>query len=215
MSAGSATLLAADGDETVPTGDLVTPRYVTLALLTGDDILVGLDGSTYPFRLNGTEAMHFRLDVEGLLETQTITTVADSSDSLDATYVTLEGNSGTWAIWIDTDDSGTSEPSHSKDSSVEVTGIATDDTAADVAAAIYAALAASTAFLADFDVAYDASVDDDLITITDKHTGTRTDLTDTGTTGFTVATTQAGAASSTIHVKSTGTSDLGYLVSPH
>ena len=54
-------------------------------------------------------------------DSQTVTTVADVSDSLDGTYLTLDGFSGTWAIWIDTDDSGTAEPAHGKDSSVEIT----------------------------------------------------------------------------------------------
>lgn len=175
--------------------------------LAEDDILISVDGgSNYTLRITEGGMQPIRLNSDDKVETQTITTVADVSDSLDGTYVTLEGNSGTWAIWIDTDDSGTAEPSHGLDDSVEVTGIATDDTAAAVAAAIYAALIADTDFMADFDVSYDAATDDDFITITDKHTGTRTDIADTGSTGFTLATTQQGAADTSIYIKSAGTS---------
>jgi len=209
---------------TIPLGAIVTPKRFLVSLLSGDDCLVGLDygtdGVTFEQRLSGIQDFtFFRLNVEDKIETQTITTVADVSDSLDATFVTLDGNSGTWAIWIDTDNSGTAEPSHGKTSSVEITSIVTDATAAAVALAIYTDLIADADFLLDFSVAYDASVDDDFITITDKHTGTRVDLTDGaggGATGFTLATTQAGAAfAPSIYIKSIGVSELVVAVSPN
>ena len=203
-----------DVDSTVTAGQIALSHE-------GDEgdaglILVGFDGTLYDQSLGPGEFVLIRLRNEDKLETQTITTVADVSANLDATYVTLEGNSGTWAIWIDADDSGTAAPAHGKDSAVEITGIVTDDTAAAVALAIYTELVADTAFAADFDVSYDAAVDDDFITITDKFTGTRTDLADTGTTGFTVATTQAGAASRAVHIKSsTGIIDTMVAVMPN
>lgn len=173
-----------------------------------DDVLISLDGgSTYPLRITEGDLQRLRLNSEGKLETSTVQTVADTSASLDGTYFTLEGNSGTWAPWIDVDNSGTAEPAHGADSSVEITSIATDGTAAENAAAIYADLIANSAFMADFDVAYDAATD--LITITDKHTGTRTDIADGAggaATGFTLATTQQGAADTSIYIKSVGTS---------
>ena len=85
--------------------------------------------------------------------------------------------------------------------SAKIASIVTDDTAASVALAIFTDLSLDVAFLDDFAVAYDATVDDDLITITDKFTGTRTNLADTGTTGFTVATTQEGAAGRSVYAK--------------
>lgn len=211
----SAVIEVGTSEETIGYGDVANPRQVALRLLSGSDVQVGTATGVYPLRLSGAgDHMILRLDVEGLREKQTVTTVADVADDLDGTYLTLEGKSGTWAIWIDVDNSGTTEPAHGMDASVEVTGIVTNDTAATVAAAIYAALTASTAFMADFDVAYNAVADDDLITITDKNVGTRTNLADTGSTGFSVSTTQAGAASPTVYLKSTGTSQVVVAVIP-
>ena len=87
------------------------------------------------------------------------------------------------------------EPAHGQANSVEISSILLNDTAAQVAAAIANNLSASTAFTNDFDIYYDATVDDDLITITDKGIGLRTDIADAtapADTGFTFATTQQG-----------------------
>lgn len=192
---------------TPPAGNIGTPGRYLFVVVSGDKVLATIDNSNYHLSASLGMPLPLFLDAAAYKETQTITTVADASDSLDGTYLTLQGNSGTWAIWIDTDDSGTAEPSHGMNDSVEVTGIVTDDTAAAVAAAIYAALIADADFMADFYVEYDAATDDDLITITDRYTGTRTNLADTGSTGFTVATTQAGAAfGATVKIKSEGNS---------
>ena len=194
-----------------------TPRFYGISNDGSEgSVLVGFDGVTYDQEIEPGDVLLVRLRNTDKIETQTVTTVADVSDSLDGTYLTLDGFSGTWAIWIDTDDSGTAEPAHGKDSSVEITSIVTDDTAAAVALAIYTDLIADTAFMTDFDVAYDATADDDFITITDKFTGTRTNLADTGTTGFTVATTQEGAAGRSVHIKaSVGVIETTIAVMPN
>lgn len=207
-------------EETLDLGDINTARAVALIVRADDtskddDLRVGLASGVYDQRATTQIPVVYALETTLNRETQTITAVADVSDSLDGTFVTLEGASGTWAIWIDTDDSGTAEPSHGMDSSVEVTGIATDATAAAVAAAINTALQASAAFLADFDVTYVAA--STLVTITDRNAGTRTNLTDGaggGATGFTLATTQAGADQPTIYLKSLGTSSVLVAIAP-
>jgi len=207
-------------EEVLTFGDIATPRAIALLVRNDDtskddDLQVGIETGVYTQRATTQVPVVFALETTLNRETQTITAIADVADSLDGTYVTLEGNSGTWAIWIDTDDSGTAEPSHGMDSSVEVTGVATDDTAASVAAAINTALQASATFLADFDVTYVAA--STLITITDRHTGTRANLADGAggdATGFTLATTQAGADQPTIYLKSTGTSAVLVAIAP-
>lgn len=199
-------------DETVDLGDVITPQQVLVKLVSGDDVRIGLDGSTYPFRLSGdNDVTLLRLDVAGLLETQTVTTIADTAGSLDGDYFSLEGHSGTWGVWYDVDNNGTSAPAHGKTNSLEITSVVTGDTAILVADATAVDMAASTAFSADFTIAH--TVGTTLITLTDKHTGTRTNIA-AETSGFTVATTQAGAASPVVHMKSAGTSSVVTMVAP-
>lgn len=67
-----------------------TPRHVTLRLLNGDDVRVGVATGVYPFRLSGdNEAMSLRLDVEGRREFTTITADADTAGSLGGDYLVL------------------------------------------------------------------------------------------------------------------------------
>ena len=102
ISSGSIELLLADGDQVVPLGDLTTVRNLQIALLSGDDLQIGLDGSTYPFRLTGTEAQTFRIDVEGLVETATIVAEADTDTSLSAKYLVLNDKDGSVWAWLST-----------------------------------------------------------------------------------------------------------------
>lgn len=205
-------------DETIPLGDVTTAQQVVLKLVSGDAVRVGIEHSgvafddTYPFRLAAAgEALLLRLDVEGLVETSTITTIADTAGSLDGDYFSLEGNSGTWAVWYDVDNSGTAAPAHGKTNALEITSVVTGNSAILVADRTATALAASTAFSADFTIAH--TVGTTLITLTDKHTGTRTDIA-ANTSGFAVATTQPGAASPVIHLLSLGTSSVVVGVVP-
>lgn len=198
--------------ETVALGDITTPRTVLLRNSSGNDLLVGFSNSVFPMRLSATESMLLRLDVEGLVEKSTVTTVADVAGSLDGDYFVVTGLSGSWGIWYDVDNNGTPAPAHGATSAVEVTGVVTGATAAAVAAATYASLTASTAFMLDFSVSYTAATS--VIVITDRHTGTRTSVS-AGTSGFTVAETQSGAASPSIYLKSTGTTNTVVAVAPN
>lgn len=88
-------------DETVDTSEFLSPRHVMLRLMSGDDVQVGLDGSTYPFRLSGANDFSiFRLDVEGIRETSTITAGADTAGSLAGDYLDLTDRNGTVRVWF-------------------------------------------------------------------------------------------------------------------
>jgi len=119
-------------------------------------------------------------------EVTDITSVADSSDSLDGTYFTLYDDAGSVAFWIDTDDSGTAEPTHGAARGVEITTITTDMTAAQVAAEIQIAV--------DADAKFSAAVSGAVVTVTDAGTGTRANAS-AGTSGFTATTTIQGGTS--------------------
>lgn len=201
------------------TSEYLSPRQVTLRLLSGSDVKVGVhlgaSGGVYPLRLSGAnEAMVLRLDVEGLRETQTIVVTSENANTtLHEKSFSLEGSSGTWCVWFDID--GTGEiPDGTTDAALEITGIAASATIAAVGAAIYAQMLASTAFMADFTVAYASATN--TLTLTDRHTGTRANIADgTNTTGFTFNTTQAGAASPGVFLLSTGTSQVVVGVVPN
>lgn len=190
-------------DEEVDLGDVTTPKQVMLKLISGDPVRIGLDGSTYPFRLvENDEAKLLRLDVEGIVETSTATTVADVAGSLNDKYFTLADRNGEVKVVITTD--GVTGLTSS--GRVVVVTIAADDTDDDVAAAIV------TAFTGDAELSVAAVTN--VVTFTDLHTGTRTNIA-AGDSGFSVATTQGGAASPVIHMKSLGSSQVLTAVAPH
>lgn len=98
-------------------------------------------------------------------------TVLEAGDgsNIDGSYFILPDANGTVAFWIDVDDSGTSEPSHGADRSVEITTIVstpTADTPAEVATKIATAVQADSAFVT-------ASATDTVVTTTDAATGGR------------------------------------------
>ena len=90
------------GDEVISVGDFTTIRGIALNHLSGDDLLIGLDGSTYPFRLSTDESMSFRLDVEGRVETATIVAQADTNTSLSSKYLVLNDKDGSVWVWFST-----------------------------------------------------------------------------------------------------------------
>ena len=112
-----------------------------------------------------------------------VTTVADVSDSLDGTYFILYDVAGSVAFWIDVDNSGTAEPSHGADRSVEITTIVTDDTANAVASAIQAVV--------DGDSEFSASVSTNVVTVTNADAQV-VGAPSAGTSGFTAAVTTEG-----------------------
>jgi len=88
-------------DETLSLGDVVTPRTIELKLISGDPVRVGLDGSTYPFRLREAgESALIPLDVDGLREISSITAGADTSYSLSGDYFDLTDRTGTVRVWF-------------------------------------------------------------------------------------------------------------------
>lgn len=190
-------------DTAINLDTIESPRYFAISH-EGDtgSILVGFDGINYDQEVAPGDLLLVRLRNTDKFETATVTTVADSSANLDATYFTLEGESGTWAVWIDVDASGTAEPVHGQTNAAKISSIVTDNTAAEVALAIVTDLQANEAFAADFTVTTYSAPNDDLITITNNFTGARTNLADTGLTGFAVATTQEGAAGRSVYAKS-------------
>jgi hypothetical protein len=124
--------------------------------------------------------------------------VADVSDSLDGTYFILPDKDGTVAFWIDTDDSGTAEPAHGADRSVEITTIATDDDANTVATKVAVAINADSQFSAPAPSAA-------TVLATDVQGGVRTGES-AGTSGFTVTVSTPGEqAGSKYTVRDTNT----------
>jgi|TARA_R110002167_G_scaffold364362_2_gene586160 hypothetical protein len=199
-------------EEAVVMGEFSTPRDIIIVHKSGDPLKIGLATGVYPLRIIAGEAQSFRLDVEGLIETQTIVTGPSTGNSLDGTYFVVEDVSGeTWAIGFGI----TSSPANH---TIGFAGSINGALAPAIAANLYSAMIGNAAFLLLFDVVYDAAVDDDFITITDKHTGTRTQIADgasTAATGFALARTQTGAVSPAVYMQSTGASVVAVATGPN
>lgn len=99
----------------------------------------------------------------------------------------LSDSAGTVGVWIDEDNAGTTIPDEAAacDRAIEITTLVTGDTAAQRATKIAAVLEA--------DAEFTASSSGNLITLTDRATGSRTAAAD-GDTGFTIARWIEGAA---------------------
>lgn len=82
----------------------------------------------------------------GVAEVTTITAVADVAASLDGKYFILQDVDGSVAFWIDVDNSGTGEPVHGADRSVEITTIATGDSDVTVGGKLRTAIDADAKF---------------------------------------------------------------------
>ena len=95
-------LSVSTSDEVVALGDFTTARNIMLKHLSGDDLRIGLDGSTYPFRLSLGEVTLFRLDVETNVETATIVAEADTDTSLSSKYLVLNDKDGSVWVWFST-----------------------------------------------------------------------------------------------------------------
>lgn len=82
-------------------------------------------------------------------QVETFTTRADATDDLDGTFFVLYDEDGSVGVWIDVDDGGTTIPAGAAALSraIEVTGVVTDDTAADVATAVASAINADSKFV--------------------------------------------------------------------
>lgn len=123
----------------------------------------------------------------GKREITTVLCVADSSKSLQNTYIVFytideDGTATKYAAWINVNSEG-AEPTVAGATMIEV-AIATDALASAVATALDSALSAATDCV--------SSVSDATVTITNKYFGDVTAAADTGLTGFTVTVTTAG-----------------------
>lgn len=127
------------------------------------------------------------VSVGGVKHVATITTVADSSDSLDGTYFVLYDDEGSVAFWIDTDNSGTTIPGGAAvyDRHVEITTINTNDSDGVVAQKVKAAV--------DADSKFSATVLGNVVTVTYSTAGAH-GAAAAGSSGFTPATVTSGAS---------------------
>jgi len=117
-------------------------------------------------------------------EVTSITTVADTAGSLDGVYFILHDDAGSVAFWIDVDNSGTVEPAHGANRSVEITSINTNDDEFSVAQKVAAAI--------DGDSNFSASETSNVVTATAALGGARTDAS-AETSGFVVSVSTQGA----------------------
>lgn len=122
-------------------------------------------------------------DIPGVAEVTRLTPVADVAGSLDGTYFILQDKDGSVAFWIDNGDSGTVEPAHGADRSVEINTIADGDTLTQVRDKLVTAIGADSQFSVVLDT-------NDLL-ITDAATGVRA-AASAGTSGFVLAEETAG-----------------------
>ena len=190
----------------VAPSEITSQRAVCVRLVSGDDVVLGIDGSAYPFRITGTGGHLFRFNTEDSTEVTTVTAEADTAGSLGGDYFELYDRAGLVRVWLDVA-GGSAAPAAGGGRLIEV-DIASGATAGEVAAAIQIAL--------DADAEFTATVLGAVITVTDNHTGTRAAAT-VGTTGWAVAPveTVAGATFATkINMKSKGTSQVMIGVVP-
>jgi hypothetical protein len=115
----------------------------------------------------------------------TVTTVADVAGALGGTYFLISDPHATFYVWLDVGGASTDPAPDADYYGIEV-DISSGATAAAVASAIEAALDLATGN-------WSASVADDVVTITALKKGAVVAAIDAGTSGFTVATTTAGA----------------------
>lgn len=124
---------------------------------------------------------------DGVAEVTTITCVADSSGSLHTKYFKVYDQAGSVGVWFDIDDAGGSAPAGALACTrqIEVSTVATGDSAGTVATKVAAVLEADSQFTA-------AAVST-AITLTNSYVGDRTNAT-AGDSGFTMAVATAGVS---------------------
>lgn len=122
----------------------------------------------------------------GVKNISTIATTANTSNNLNGLYFDIYDKAGPVRVWFDSANTGTAPAVPSGGRLLEV-DLANNDTATQVATKLAAAIEADSEFT--------SSSSSNLCTITDVVIGTRTAIS-AGTTGATVATRTAGAASS-------------------
>ena len=113
--------------------------------------------------------------------------VAGHDSNLDGKYFTLQDSAGTVAFWFDVDDSGTVEPSHGADRSVEITTVASADAIGSVVSKVNTAIDGDAQFVS-------VSAVSPNVIVEDLKTGVRAAASE-GDSGFTVTESVAGVAS--------------------
>ena len=324
----TAPITVGTSDQSLSLGDVITPQQVAVSVISGSPVLVGLDGSTYPFYLEAVGAsLLIPFAVASLKETSVIVAEADSGASLSSKYFVLTDRAGTVWVWLNTgefatvtltmdtqpsdgdtltigsrtytwestlsnvdgniwigadlaaaklnlgyaiaDSGGTSGTDYAAamtaNTEVSLAAFASDDaiftalaagTAANAFAstetftagtnvfsgttmsgglaasvapagspnrklkvtilpnATAAAIATALRLALNGDAEFTASVSDATVTVTDAHTGTRTDATDGDTGWGSITTSQQGAASPVIHIKSEASTEVLFAIAP-
>ena len=191
--------------EAVSLGDITVPRQIALKLVSGDDLLVSLDGgSTYPLSLHGTGDA-FVVNLESR-EVSAITCVADVADSLDGLYFDLADLAGPVRVWMNTSGGAAVAPATPTGGRLIEVAITTGAANTAVGAAILAALNTDAAFIATLATA--------TLTITDVAPGARTNIA-AGTSTFTSASSAGSVAAASVYLKSLGTSQVVVAVAPN
>lgn len=129
----------------------------------------------------------FQVTFLGAAEVTTITTVADVTGDLNSTYFSLHGATGEHYFWLDVDSGGTAPalPPSAGNNEVDITA---DELAADVAAALVTSIDAEADFI--------ATRNNNIITVVDSGFASRTDASDSGSTGFTISVVTSGGTNS-------------------
>lgn len=120
----------------------------------------------------------------------TFLAVADVNDSLDGLYFDISSTTASYRVWFDVDDSGTAAPAAEGRTLIEVTTLATGDTAIAVAGKLETAIEAINGG-ADFEV--DISAGDANFTIYGIVPGKTASAAAAGTSGFTLVASSRGS----------------------
>ena len=186
--------------------NIITPKDYFIRNLSGDDLLISLDNdTTYPLAVKAGEATVISLDVAGSVEVSTIEAELDTAGDTAGLYFDLTDRSGFAArVWLN--DGTAAAPSTPASGRLISVPTVADSTALQNAIAIASALDADPEFTAPVPTTA-------LVTITDQHAGARTNI-DTGTTTWTVATPQQGAALPIVYAKSKSTTQAQIMLLP-
>ena len=126
---------------------LTTPR--TRYLVKNGDTLAKL-GVKFKGSVDFGDRIRIHNKIIDIQQINLVTATADISGSLDGKYFILYDKDGSVAFWFDHGDSGTAEPSHGADRSVEITTVADDDTAPTVASKVSTAINADDQFFTNY-----------------------------------------------------------------
>lgn len=196
----AASISVTSSPESLSLGDVTVPRQVILKLSSGDDVLISVDGVTYPMSVSGSnDTCILNLDSRTVYSVECL---PDSVGSLNDTYFRIHDADGPVLVWYNVDAGGTA-PTVTTERLIEVEIVAGAMGDA-VASATQTAINSST------DTAFLCERDSADLTIYPKAQG------DTG--GMTPSSTDFAISSEVIvggvTVKSLGTSQLVFGIAP-